>query len=121
MDTAHIAQTLDGLGNATRLAIFRLLVRSGDGMPVGAVAASLELTPSTLAFHLRCLVDSGLVHQRKRGREVICAANLDKLRAILLVLDNECCRDAPALDGEVLDGKTRDGRALHGQKAYPHE
>ena len=110
MDTAHIAQTLDGLGNATRLAIFRLLVRSGDGKPIGAVAATLELTPSTLAFHLRCLVDAGLVRQEKRGREVICAANLDKLRAILLVLDNECCRDAPALYSKALGGPAIAGK-----------
>ena len=95
MDTQDIASTLDGLGNATRLDIFRLLVRAG-GLPVGEIAARLGLTPSTLAFHLRCLVDSGLVHQEKRGRAVICAANLDKLRAILMVLDNECCRDIEA-------------------------
>ena len=92
MDTQDIASTLDGLGNPTRLDIFRLLVRAG-GLPVGAIAARLKLTPSTLAFHLRCLVDCGLVHQQKRGRAVICAANLGKLRAILMVLDHECCRD----------------------------
>ena len=92
MDTQDIASTLDGLGNPTRLDIFRLLVRAG-GLPVGAIAARLTLTPSTLAFHLRCLVDCGLVHQEKRGRAVICAANLGKLRAILMALDNECCRD----------------------------
>jgi len=92
MDTQDIASTLDGLGNPTRLDIFRLLVRAG-GLPVGAIAARLTLTPSTLACHLRCLVDCGLVHQEKRGRAVICAANLGKLRAILMVLDNECCRD----------------------------
>ena len=56
MDTQDIASTLDGLGNPTRLDIFRLLVRA-DGLPVGAIAARLTLTPSTLAFHLRCLVD----------------------------------------------------------------
>tara|TARA_B100000242_G_scaffold54886_1_gene32920 strand:- start:11 stop:331 length:321 start_codon:yes stop_codon:yes gene_type:complete len=92
MDTQDIASTLDGLGNPTRLDIFRLLVRAG-GLPVGAIAARLTLTPSTLAFHLRCLVDCGLVHQEKRGRAVICAANLGKLHAILMLLDNECCRD----------------------------
>ena len=95
MDTTDIASTLDGLGNATRLDIFRLLVRAG-GLPVGEIATRLALTPSTLAFHLRCLVDCGLIHQEKRGRAVICAASLDKLRAILMVLDNECCRDIEA-------------------------
>ena len=92
MDTQDIASTLYGLGNPTRLDIFLLLVSAG-GIPVGAIAARLTLTPSTLAFHLRCLVDCGLVHQEKRGRAVICAANLGKLRAILMVLDNECRRD----------------------------
>ena len=94
MNSEQIAATLDGLGNETRLTIFRLLVRSGDGMSVGAIAAALELTPSTLAFHLRCLVEARLVGQEKRGREVLCKANLDSLRAILMILDNECCQDA---------------------------
>ena len=96
MNTSQIAAILDGLGNETRLTIFRLLVRSGDGMSVGAIAAALGLTPSTLDFHLRCLVDARLVSQEKRGREVLCNANLDSLRAILMILDNECCRDSLA-------------------------
>ena len=92
MDTTDIATTLAGLGNGTRLGIFRLLVRAG-GLTVGDIAARLELTPSTLAFHLRCLVNSGLIHQEKRGRAVICQANLGKLRAILMTLEDECCRE----------------------------
>ena len=92
MDTTDIAMTLDGLGNGTRLDIFRLLVRAG-GLTVGDIATRLELTPSTLAFHLRCLVKSGLVQQEKRGRAVICQPNLGKLRAILMVLEDECCRE----------------------------
>ena len=95
MDTKNIAMTLDGLANGTRLDIFRLLVRAG-GLSIGDIAARLELTPSTLAFHLRCLVDSGLVQQEKRGRAVICQANLGKLRAILMVLENECCHEMEA-------------------------
>ena len=92
MDTTDIATTLDGLGNGTRLDIFRLLVRTG-GLTVSDIAARLELMPSTLAFHLRCLVKSGLVQQEKRGRAVICQPNLGKLRAILMILEDECCRE----------------------------
>ena len=97
MDTADIAFTLDGLSSQKRLSIFRLLVRSPghDGLAVGEIASRLGMSASTLAFHLRCLVQCGLVNQEKCGRTVICQANLDRLRGIVAVLEGECCEDAP--------------------------
>ena len=97
MDTRNIADTLDGLSSETRLDIFRLLVRAGggDGLAVGVIAERLGISASTLAFHLRSLVGAGLVWQEKRGRKVMCHDNLDKLRAILQLLEDECCREIP--------------------------
>lgn len=93
-DTGDIAAVLAELGNETRLAIFRLLVRAGDeGVTIGAIADRLKLAPSTLAFHLRGLVGVGLVSQKKVGRSVICRAELERLSRVLASLEAECCRD----------------------------
>lgn len=95
MDTTDIAFTLDGLSSEKRLSIFRLLVRtaSNEGLAVGEIARRLGMSASTLAFHLRCLVQCGLVRQVKQGREVICHANLERLQSIVAVLESECCVD----------------------------
>jgi DNA-binding transcriptional ArsR family regulator len=95
MDTPVIARTLAELGNETRLAIFRLLVRAGDeGLAIGAIQRRLAIPASTLGFHLRGLVAAGLVSQERRGRTVLCRAELEALRGVLRALETECCSEA---------------------------
>lgn len=94
MKQDHVTRTLAELGNETRLAIFRLLVKSGrDGMTIGDIGKRLEVPPSTLGFHLRGLVSVGLVTQQKQGRSVYCFAELDVLTGVLHALEEECCSD----------------------------
>ena len=65
------ADMLAALGSATRLQLFRLLVRAGpEGRTVGAVKQDMGIPASTLAHHLGALVQAGLVEQTKVGREV---------------------------------------------------
>jgi DNA-binding transcriptional ArsR family regulator len=86
------ARSLAALGHDARLAIFRLLVRSGhDGLTVGQIADELDLAASTLAHHLRTLVDAGLVSQEKRGREVASRVDYAEMDRILAFLSAECC------------------------------
>ncbi|MBZ0130422.1 MAG: metalloregulator ArsR/SmtB family transcription factor [Rhodobacteraceae bacterium] len=86
------ARSLAALGHDARLDIFRLLVRAGhQGMTVGQIADQLELAASTLAHHLRTLVDAGLVTQEKQGREVVNGVNFDEMTRILGFLSAECC------------------------------
>lgn len=91
--TTHaIAQSLAALGHETRLAAFRLLVKSGhEGLNVGAIGAHLGQAPSTLAHHLRTLVDAGLVVQDRQGREVINRVDFCALDRTLGFLTAECC------------------------------
>ncbi len=87
-----IARSLAALGHEARLSIFRLLVRAGDdGLLVGEIGQHLEIAPSTLAHHLRALVDAGLVLQEKRGREVVNRVDFDAMRRTLGYLTSECC------------------------------
>lgn len=94
MKQDYITQTLSELGNETRLAIFRMLIKSGnDGATIGEIGKSLKVPPSTLGFHLRGLVRVGLVSQTKVGRSIYCHAEVDVLRRVLRSVEAECCED----------------------------
>lgn len=90
--SSAIARSLAALGHEARLSIFRLLVRAGEeGLLVGEIGQHLKMAPSTLAHHLRALVDAGLVLQEKRGREVVNRVDFEAMRRTLGYLTSECC------------------------------
>ncbi len=92
MQTDTTARALAALGHETRLALFRLLIKAGeDGLRVGDLSEHLGMPPSTLAHHLKALVDAGLVIQERRGREVINRADYDAMRRMIGFLTAECC------------------------------
>jgi DNA-binding transcriptional ArsR family regulator len=94
MNTQDTAARLEALGNPTRLAIYRLLVRAGDsGLPVGKIQQKLELAGSTLSHHLKALVIVGLVRQDREGTTLFCRANFPVMRALVEFLVAECCVD----------------------------
>lgn len=99
MKAETAARRLAELGNVTRLDIFRLLVRAGfDGLSISEVRDRLDIPMSTLSFHLRGLVQAGLVEQEKVGRTVVCRAGFDSLRELVGFLQNQCCQGLPAAD-----------------------
>lgn len=86
------ALSLAALGHDTRLGIFRLLVRAGqDGLNVGEIGQHLDMAPSTLAHHLRALVDAGLVLQERHGRQIVNSVDYDAMRQVVSFLTAECC------------------------------
>lgn len=90
--TSPHARSLAALGHDARLGIFRLLVRAGEeGLSVGEIGGHLGLAPSTLAHHLRALVEAGLVSQERRGREVVSRVDFAAMRRTLAFLTDECC------------------------------
>ncbi len=106
MNLDHIAARLEALGNPTRLAVYRILVRAGpDGAPVGDVQARTAVPRSTLSHHLHRLIAVGLVTQERQGTTLICRAEPAAMRDTLGFLLDECCADADqpplALGGEA--------------------
>ena len=86
------ARSLAALGHDARLGVFRLLVRAGnDGLTVGEIGQHMEMAASTLAHHLRALVDAGLVLQTKHGREIRNHVDYDQMRRTVDFLTSECC------------------------------
>ena len=92
MDTGLAAQRLAELGNPTRLAIFKLLVRAGpDGLVVGEIQRRLGVPASTLSHHLARLSRADLVEQRRASRNLHCFARRDVMHGLVDFLTAECC------------------------------
>ncbi|MBR7559401.1 helix-turn-helix transcriptional regulator, partial [Mycobacterium tuberculosis] len=77
METSNAISALTALGHAPRLAAFRLLVEAGPaGRMAGDIATALQVPPATLSFHLKELVQAGLVdpavHRPLLGHGVRC-------------------------------------------------
>lgn len=88
----QVVQGLAALGNATRLRLFRLLVKAGRaGLNVGELQRLLNQPASTLSHHLDKLNRAGLVLQTRHGREVICTADYDRMNALVVYLTDQCC------------------------------
>lgn len=99
MDTNHAATGLEALGNPTRLALYRALVKAGHGgLSVGECQQRLQVAGSTLSFHLKTLIHAGLVTQERQSRTLICRANYDVMKALLGFLVDECCVDERCQD-----------------------
>jgi len=92
MDLDRAAICLEKLGSATRLQVFRLLVRAGpEGLPVGAIQEHLEIPASTLSHHIAHLVQAGLVRQQREGRVLRCTPNYALVDELIGFLTEECC------------------------------
>ena len=96
--TAHALSALSALGQSTRLAIFRLLMRSEpEGLPAGAIAEALACTHNTLSSHLGILARSGLVQGARNGRFIVYRANVETMKCLIAYLANDCCAGHPEL------------------------
>jgi ArsR family transcriptional regulator len=95
MDILTQANRLEALGNPTRLALYRALVRAGHaGAPVGRLQEEIGIPASTLSHHLAKLCACGLVGQTREGTVLRCRANFEVMNALVGFLVNECCADA---------------------------
>ena len=115
MDQHRAIAALAALAQETRLALYRLLVASGpEGLPAGAIAERLRVAPSSLSFHLQQLAHAGLVTQRRRGRQLIYAAEYRAMNELLAYLTENCCGGGAACPpfcepAEALAEETSDG------------
>lgn len=115
MNLEQTAECLAALGNVARLQVFAVLVRAGDeGLTITELRQALALPASTLAHHLRAMVDGGLVLQERIGREVRCRPDFQLINAAWGHLRAECCQGvgaAPTPAGGASASVTSDGGA----------
>jgi ArsR family transcriptional regulator, arsenate/arsenite/antimonite-responsive transcriptional repressor len=96
METKQVIAALAALAQESRLATFRLLVRTGPGgLAASKIAEQLDVAPSSLSFHLKELAHAGLITARQDGRFVIYSANFGTMNSVLAFLTDNCCGGAP--------------------------
>lgn len=94
MDIDIASAGFAAVGSAPRMQVLNLLVRSGtQGLTIGAIQAKSGIPASTLAHHLRALVEGGVIKQVKKGRSTYNLANYDHLEQLANYLLIECCAD----------------------------
>lgn len=94
MNSEEIANRMRALGNASRLAVYRTLVRAGKkGLPVTQVQQRVGIPASTLTHHLHKLIEVGLVRQVREGTRLICHADYEAMIATFDMFARECCAD----------------------------
>ncbi len=92
MNSPAAIGALGALAQEHRLALFRLLVQTGEeGLPAGAIAEALDIPNSSLSFHLAHLTRAGLIQQRREGRSLIYSADYVAMNALVGFLMENCC------------------------------
>jgi DNA-binding transcriptional ArsR family regulator len=95
MEEADVIKSLSALAQPLRLQLFRALVVVGDaGLTPGAIHDALGTPPATLSFHLKELVNAGLVTQERASRHLIYRANYERMNGLLGYLTDNCCEGA---------------------------
>jgi len=91
---------LSALASEARLAVFRLLVKRGpEGYTPSELTKRLEVPAPTLSFHVKGLVQAGLVVSRRDGRNLYYSPNLERMNALVGFLTENCCSLAGAACG----------------------
>jgi DNA-binding transcriptional ArsR family regulator len=92
MEEKVAVTSLAALAQAMRLRVFRALVGAApQGMTPGALSALLDVPASTLSFHLKELMNAGLVTQEREGRNLIYRPALRQMNELLAYLTAHCC------------------------------
>jgi ArsR family transcriptional regulator, arsenate/arsenite/antimonite-responsive transcriptional repressor len=103
MNEAHAIEAFSALGQETRLATFRMLVRAGpDGITSGEIGERLGVRQNTMSTNLGILLAAGLVTRNREGRAVRYYADMEGYSAVLNFLISDCCGGRPELCKHVL-------------------
>lgn len=99
MEETEVVRALAALAHPSRLQVFRALVVIGQqGLTPGTMAEALGMPAATLSFHLKELVNAGLVTQERAGRNLLYRAAYERMNAVLGFLTAHCCQGAECLD-----------------------
>jgi DNA-binding transcriptional ArsR family regulator len=106
MEAHDAVRSLAALAQPVRLQVFRALVVAGpEGMTPGALVDAIAVPGTSLSFHLKELMHSGMVTQERNGRNLIYRAAFGQMSALIGYLTENCCEGEPcAVDGAAACG-----------------
>lgn len=90
---AHDAiRALSALASEARLSVFRMLVKRGPtGYTPSELVERLGVPAPTLSFHLKGLVQSGLVVSQRDGRHLYYSPDFECMNGLIGFLTENCC------------------------------
>lgn len=92
MKSMDAIDALSALASEARLEVFRLLVKRGpEGYTPSELNKRMDLPAPTLSFHLKGLVQAGLVISRRDGRNLYYSPNFERMNALISFLTENCC------------------------------
>jgi DNA-binding transcriptional ArsR family regulator len=98
MEDTEVVRSLAALAQPHRLKVFRALVVAGPGgMTPGVMSEGAGIPPATLSFHLKELMNAGLVTQERQGRSLVYRASFDHMTGLLGYLTENCCQGEACL------------------------
>ncbi|MET3182757.1 UNVERIFIED_ORG: DNA-binding transcriptional ArsR family regulator [Variovorax guangxiensis] len=98
MEENDVVRSLAALAQPVRLRVFRALVVAGPaGLTPGALTEALDVSATSLSFHLKELMHSALVSQERQGRNLIYRAAFDRMNGLLAYLTENCCQGEACL------------------------
>lgn len=99
MKSQDVVKSLAALAQVNRLEVFRFLVVTGkEGATPSVLSESLSLPAATLSFHLKELLNAGLISQERSGRNLIYRADIAQMNGLLTYLTENCCHGEPCLE-----------------------
>jgi DNA-binding transcriptional ArsR family regulator len=98
MEERDVVRALAALAQDLRLKIFRALVVAGrQGMTPGVIAEGAGAPPATVSFHLKELMNAGLVSQERLGRNLVYRASFERIDALMRYMTANCCEGEACL------------------------
>ena len=95
MEENEVIRALAALAQPMRLKVVRALVVAGpEGLTPGVLAERLEVPAATLSFHLKELLQAGLLTQQRVSRHLIYRAAFVHMNGVLAYLTANCCEGA---------------------------
>jgi ArsR family transcriptional regulator, arsenate/arsenite/antimonite-responsive transcriptional repressor len=92
MKLLEAVDSLSALAQASRMEIFRLLVKRGpEGFTPGDLGEKLDIPAPTLSFHLKELQRAKLITATRDGRFLHYSADFATMNGLIAFLTENCC------------------------------
>lgn len=93
MEEKEVVKALAALAQESRLRVFRFLVVVGqEGSTPSEMSEFLQIPAATLSFHLKELLQAGLISQEREGRHLHYRAEFGQMATLLKFLTERCCQ-----------------------------